>query len=101
MNKNENDKRNFYLDFTKEFSSKKKDMESEIALMETNITGRVDEFIDFVNNRQNIIDSWFLNIKDDLKNWQEKSYSTIEKKISLAELELNHLRMIFLMLRLV
>ncbi|APS98704.1 hypothetical protein Bmayo_02560 [Borreliella mayonii] len=80
------DKENFYLDFTKEFSSKKKDMQSEIALMETNITGKVDEFVDFVNNKQSIIDSWFLNIKGDVKNWQEKSYSTIEERINLAEL---------------
>ncbi len=61
-------------------------MQSEIALMETNITGKVDEFVDFVNNKQSIIDSWFLNIKDDVKDWQEKSYSTIEKRINLAEL---------------
>lgn len=84
--KMKHDKENFYLDFTKEFSSKKKDMQSEIALMETNITGKVDEFVDFVNNKQSIIDSWFLNIKDDVKDWQEKSYSTIEKRINLAEL---------------
>ncbi len=84
--KMKDDKENFYLDFTKEFSSKKKDMQSEIALMETNITGKVDEFVDFVNNKQSIIDSWFLNIKDDVKDWQEKSYSTIEKRINLAEL---------------
>ncbi|AJA90319.1 membrane protein [Borreliella chilensis] len=81
-----NDKENFYLDFTKEFSSKKKDMENEIVLMETNITSRVDEFIDFVNNRQNTIDSWFLNIKDNVKTWQEESCSVIEKRINLAEL---------------
>ncbi|UER67678.1 hypothetical protein LKV13_02595 [Borrelia sp. BU AG58] len=78
-------KENFYSEFSKEFDTRRRDMESRITLMETNTASRMDKFIELIDNRQNNVDSWFLRIKDDMKDWQENTYKTLEERINFAE----------------
>ena len=78
-------KENFYSDFSREFDTRRRDTENKITSMETSVSNRMDKFIEFIDNRQNNIDSWFLRVKDDMKNWQESTYKTLEERTDIAE----------------
>ncbi|WP_025406569.1 SpiroCoCo family coiled-coil protein [Borrelia hermsii] len=85
-------KENFYLEFNKEFDIRKRDAESKIVSMETNVTNRIDEFIQLVDNRQNNVDSWFLKVKDDMTNWQEHTYKEFEERAGITAKSLNEIK---------
>ncbi|WP_025399832.1 SpiroCoCo family coiled-coil protein [Borrelia hermsii] len=85
-------KENFYLEFNKEFDIRKRDAESKIVSMETNVTNRIDEFIQLVDNRQNNVDSWFLKVKDDMTNWQEHTYKEFEDRAGITTKSLNEIK---------
>ncbi|WP_040236401.1 SpiroCoCo family coiled-coil protein [Borrelia crocidurae] len=85
-------KENFYLEFSKEFDVKKRDIESKIVLMETNFTNRVDEFIGLIDNRQSNVDSWFVKVKDDMLNWQKNAYKEFEERSGITKESLNQIK---------
>ncbi|AMR75335.1 SpiroCoCo family coiled-coil protein [Borrelia hermsii] len=85
-------KENFYLEFNKEFDIRKRDAESKIVSMETNVTNRIDEFIQLVDNRQDNVDSWFLKVKDDMTNWQEHTYKEFEERAGITAKSLNEIK---------
>ncbi|BCR21936.1 hypothetical protein [Borrelia sp. HM] len=78
-------KENFYSEFNKEFDSRKKDAESKIISMESDVINRIDELSRLVDNRKNSVDSWFAKIKDDITNWQENTYKELEKQASITK----------------
>ncbi|UGQ17304.1 SpiroCoCo family coiled-coil protein [Borrelia sp. RT1S] len=78
-------KENFYSEFSKEFDIRKREAENKMIKMEANAASRMDEFIELIDNRQNNVDSWFLRVKDEMKNWQESTYETLEEKTNAAE----------------
>ncbi|QMU99282.1 hypothetical protein F0310_02525 [Borrelia sp. A-FGy1] len=84
-------KENFYLEFSREFDNRKRDTESRINSMETSVASRIDKFIEFIDNRQNNIDSWFLKVKDDMKNWQESTYKALEERTDIAEISVKRI----------
>ncbi|AHE62832.1 SpiroCoCo family coiled-coil protein [Borrelia parkeri] len=85
-------KESFYSEFNKEFDVKKRDAESKIVVMETNVTNRIDEFIQLVDNRQNNVDSWFLKVKDDMINWQENAYKELEERAGITKRSLDKIK---------
>ncbi|WP_024653521.1 SpiroCoCo family coiled-coil protein [Borrelia persica] len=85
-------KENFYLEFNNEFDIKRRDVENKIALMETNVTNRVDEFINLVDNRQSNFDSWFVKVKDDMVHWQKNTYREFEERSGITKESLNEIK---------
>ncbi|ANF33978.1 hypothetical protein A7978_02555 [Borrelia turicatae] len=85
-------KESFYSEFNKEFDVRKRDTESKIVVMETNVTNRIDEFIKLVDNRQNNVDSWFLKVKDDMINWQENAYKELEERAGITKRNLDEIK---------
>ncbi|WP_421622694.1 hypothetical protein R5397_01810 [Borrelia sp. MN22-0132] len=85
-------KESFYSEFNKEFDVKKREAESKIVVMETNITNRIDEFIKLVDNRQDNVDSWFLRVKDDMVNWQENAYKELEERAGITKRSLDEIK---------
>ncbi|UPA16369.1 hypothetical protein bcCo53_000510 [Borrelia coriaceae] len=85
-------KESLYSEFDKEFEIKRRDVESKIVFLETNLTGRIDEFIKLVDDRTNNVNSWFLKVKDDITNWQKSAYKELEEQASITKRSLHEIK---------